>query len=103
MNTLDSLVRDGLLPDSMLVRPIREVWIAIRSDGPADTDPLNPQIIGEGTRENPWDGSTARRFDKILNLSVTIFLRRLSAALTLISLSTPTQISAISMVSRFRI
>lgn len=41
------------------------MWIAIRTDGFSDDS-----IIGDGTRENPWDGSTAIKFDTILNTFV---------------------------------
>jgi hypothetical protein len=36
MNALDALVLDGL-PESEITKPLREVWIAIRTDGVPDT------------------------------------------------------------------
>ena len=64
MNTADALILDGLAA-VLLVAPLKEVWIAIRTDGSL-FDPLNPVILGDGTEQNPWDGSTALKFDYIL-------------------------------------
>jgi hypothetical protein len=74
MNTVDTLIRDGL-PASILARTalspldptarLREVWIAIRTDA-APFDPLHPLIEGDGTISNRWDGSTAARLGYIL-------------------------------------
>src|SRR5258706_14179578 len=69
MNTLDALLRDGL-PASVLTKPLREVWIAIRTDGAPDVDPSNPVVIGDGTRDNPWDASTAIKLDLVLRSPV---------------------------------
>ena len=72
MNSLDALIRDGLHV-STLDSPLQEVWVSVRSDGlpdPAD-QLLNPTVIGDGTVINPWDGSTARKLDFILNVKLT--------------------------------
>jgi hypothetical protein len=37
--------------------PQQEIWIAVRTDG----------LVGSGTRSDPFDGSTAAKFDALLN------------------------------------
>ena len=73
MNTLDALLRDSL-PASVLAKPLTEVWVAIRTDGLPDdiTDPQHPVVvvIGDGTRDNPWDGSTALKLDRVLSFNL---------------------------------
>jgi hypothetical protein len=59
--SLHSFIRDGL-PASVLESPRKEVWVAIRSD----SLPLS-EVIGDGTIQNPYDGSTAEKFDRIMN------------------------------------
>jgi hypothetical protein len=55
---------------------VDEVWIAIRTDGIPDdvSDPLHPVVVvvGDGTRDNPWDGSTALKLDLLLNTKVNL-------------------------------
>jgi hypothetical protein len=78
LNILDSFIRDGL-PLSLLDRPVgppggiphlHEISIAIRSDGVPDVDGVPVTVIGDGTKQNPFDGSTARKLDYImLNLA----------------------------------
>lgn len=55
MNTLDALIRDGIA-ESVLAMPNNEIWLAIRTDG----------VTGDGSRENPFNASTATRFDNIM-------------------------------------
>jgi hypothetical protein len=64
MNTSDALMRDALTASAAAL-PLREVWIAVRIDGLADD-----KVIGEGTSENPWDGSTALKLDLILRTKI---------------------------------
>jgi hypothetical protein len=54
MSLNDSFLEDGLLV-SELAKPLKEIYIAIRTDSKP----------GDGTRENPFDGSTAKKFDQI--------------------------------------
>jgi len=56
------------LLDALLLDPARiNVWIAYRTDG----------IKGTGTQNDPWDGSTAAKFDAVmssLSINTTVFL-----------------------------
>ena len=54
MSLLDALIEDELLATKLA--PVKEVFIAIRTDG----------VTGDGTRDNPFDGSTAQKFDQIV-------------------------------------
>jgi hypothetical protein len=70
LNLLDALIEDELeLPPTLSgipLAPRREIWICIRVDGPPDGQSDNPTIIGAGSRNDPYDGSTHQRFDKIM-------------------------------------
>jgi hypothetical protein len=59
MNLLDVFIDDQLLLPSLLVvnEQRREVWICVRTDGSR----------GDGTKENPYDGSTADVFDDLMS------------------------------------
>ena len=63
MSIFDALIEDDL-DRSVLPLVQREVWIAIRTDRPATLSDDKP--FGSGTRENPYDGSTAARLDPLL-------------------------------------
>jgi len=46
------------LIDAFLLEPYRiHIWISFRTDG----------IKGSGTQNDPYDGSTAARFDELMN------------------------------------
>jgi hypothetical protein len=50
------------LLDALLLDPYRmNVWIAARNDG----------VAGTGTHNDPYDGSTATKFDGVMNMIVT--------------------------------
>ena len=52
----------GLI-DALLLDPFPfEIWIAKRTDG----------LAGSGTLNDPWDGSTAARFDQVMNTIATM-------------------------------
>jgi hypothetical protein len=57
MSLLDALLEESLL-DSVVTH---EVWIAIRTDGPSGEGPF-----GAGTQNDPYDGSTQAKFDKLM-------------------------------------
>jgi hypothetical protein len=57
MSLLDALLEESLL-DSVVTH---EVWIAIRTDGPSGDGPF-----GAGTQNDPYDGSTQAKFDKLM-------------------------------------
>jgi hypothetical protein len=57
-NRIAAYARDSLaLVDAIFPASLKEVWIAFRIDG---TD-------GSGTLEDPFDGSTARKFDAVMD------------------------------------
>ena len=78
MNSVDSLILDQLASSELrrFATPLdatprlREVWIAVRTDGFPVVDHADPVIIGDGTRNNPWDGSVAVKFDYIMRVLV---------------------------------
>lgn len=57
VNVLDSLVAEVGVPKSS-----GEVWLAIRNDGLDGT-----AIVGSGTVDDPWDVSTAEKFDYVMS------------------------------------
>jgi hypothetical protein len=69
MSLLDTFVNAEKLRSE--IAPMREFFLAIRTDGPPDGNDMGiiPVILGDGTRENPFDASTARRFNRIISLN----------------------------------
>lgn len=59
MSLLDALIDDGLLV-AELGDPPKEIWIGIRTDAPID------RLFGSGTIDDPYNGSTAERFDEVM-------------------------------------
>ncbi|HTG44916.1 MAG TPA: hypothetical protein VK633_10330 [Verrucomicrobiae bacterium] len=66
MSLLSTFLEEGLAATELEV-PLIDVWIAVRTDFAADAE---PEIFGRGTRDNPYDGSTAVRFDLIMRTVV---------------------------------
>lgn len=64
MSFLDALIEHELIMPPVLVGspPVagREIWIAIRTDGGTASP------FGAGSQDDPYDGSTATKFDKIM-------------------------------------
>jgi hypothetical protein len=66
MSLLDTLLEDELLLPPPLVAGVvqREIWICKRTDGGSQA------IFGDGTADNPYDGSTADKFDAVMGTIV---------------------------------
>jgi hypothetical protein len=87
MSFLDSFLEDELLA-SELRQPVdfdsphdglRDLYLAIRTDGDPGPDQANPRVIGNGTRENPFAANTAAQFNFVLRTygraqSITVHL-----------------------------
>jgi hypothetical protein len=61
---------DTFLEEDVVVQTAKwDVHIAIRRDGPPDAilPDLSVPLIGDGSPENPYDGSTRLKLDFILN------------------------------------
>lgn len=61
MKLLNSLLSEDSVA---LPNPKKEIWLAIRTDVPADWPVAD--MFGSGSSDNPFDASTAERFDAIL-------------------------------------
>ena len=71
MSLLDSFLEDELLASELRqtvdydipAAGLREIYLAIRTDGDPGLDPVNPKIVGDGTRGNPFAVNTAVQFN----------------------------------------
>jgi hypothetical protein len=67
MSLLDALIESDLItpPISVGGNPRREIWICRRTDGGSAL------LFGSGSSEDPYDGSTADKFDGVMGFILT--------------------------------
>lgn len=64
MKLLNSFLNED---SATLATPKKEIWLAIRNDVPLDWPAED--MFGSGSSGNPFDASTAERFDAILKVA----------------------------------
>jgi hypothetical protein len=67
MSLLDPLIEADLITPPLVTNtsvPTREIWICGRTDGGTSS------LFGSGTVDDPFDGSTAIKFDAIMSQKV---------------------------------